>query len=273
VSRQQRWFKLWIVESDSIRRLCQFSGYSKATLERIKDYWLKQTPPAKHVDYWSVEYMVYDATYFHKDGCLLNLMDAITKQIIAHTWVKKESFKESYPWFLSLKKQGLEPSFITTDGEQSTLRAMRLIWPETALQRCLYHIKHEGMRWLRTYPKTDAGKELRDLLSRLCWIKTTADKKQWIEEYSNWVSRYKEFVLSLPKSTVAYRDLKRTVSLINHALPDMFRYLEDSHVPSTTNALEGFHSQLKADYQRHRGLSKEHRLQYFKWYCYYNNFD
>lgn len=215
--------------------------------------------------------MVYDATYFHKDGCLLNLMDALTKQVIAHTWVRKESFKESYPWFLGLKKQGLEPLFITTDGEQSTLRAMRLIWPKTTLQRCLYHIKHEGMRWLRTYPKTEAGKELRKLLSRLCRIETEADKETWIEEYRRWVNGYKEFVLSLPRSTVAYRDLKRTMALINHALPDMFRYLEDSHVQSTTNALEGFHSQLKADYQRHRGLSKEHRLQYFQWYCYYKN--
>jgi len=40
----------------------------------------------------------------------------------------------------------------------------------------------------------------------------------------------------------------------------------NSNVPSTTNALEGFHSRLKADYQRHRGLTKEHRVQWIiKW--------
>ena len=269
--RERQWFKLWVIEGDSIRRLCQLSGYGKNKLERIKDYWLTQMPPAQHTDWSLVKYVVYDATYFPQEGCLLNLMDATTKHILAHCWVKKESFRESYPWFLSLRQQGLEPLFITTDGEQSTLRAMRMVWPQAALQRCLYHIKHEGMRWLRTYPKTDAGKELRGLLSGLCGIKTTVQKEKWTEAYRDWVSRYKDFVLSLPKSTIAYKDLKRTMNLINHALPDMFRYLEDSRVQSTTNSLEGFHSQLKADYQRHRGLNKEHRLQYFHWYCYYKN--
>ena len=199
------------------------------------------------------------------------MMDTTTKHILAHCWVKKESFKEAYPWFMSLKQRGLDPSFITTDGEQSIIQAVHLAWPQAALQRCLYHIKHEGMRWLRTHPKTEAGRELRDLLSGLCWIKTIQDKEKWTGEYRNWVSRYKEFVLSLPKSTVAYKDLKRTMNMIDHALPDMFNYLEDSLVQSTTNALEGFHSQLKADYQRHRGLNKVHRLQYFHWYCYYKN--
>lgn len=268
--RQQHWFKLWITESDSVRRLCQLSGYSKATLEHIKDYWLKQRPE-EDIDYSLVRYMVYDATYFHKEGCLLNLMDATNQQILAHRYVQKESFKEAYPWFLGLRTEGLNPLFITTDGEQSILRAMRLVWPQTQLQRCLYHLQHEGMRWLRSNPKIEAGKELRSLLSGLCCIKTIQERDTFLQAYHSWVSRYREFVLSLPKSTVAYKDLKRTMNLINRALPAMFCYLKNPQVHSTTNALEGFHSRLKADYQRHRGLSKEHRLGYIHWYCYYEN--
>jgi hypothetical protein len=83
--------------------------------------------------------------------------------------------------------------------------------------------------------------------------------------------KYESFIKALPKSTVAHKDLKRTIVLLNNALPDMFYYLEDSQVQSTTNALEGFHSRLKADYQRHRGLSKEHKISYLNWYCYYKN--
>ena len=56
-----------------------------------------------------------------------------------------------------------------------------------------------------------------------------------------------------------------------HALPDMFYYLEDQQVHATTNALEGFHSRLKLDYRRHRGLPKEHRISYLNWYCYFKN--
>ena len=201
----------------------------------------------------------------------MNLMNAQDQKIIAHIYVKKESFRDSYGWFIKLKRQGLNPSFVTTDGERSILRAMRLVWPGARLQRCLYHIQREGKRWLRTYPKTEAGKELRILLSKLTTVKTGEDRDAFIQGFRDWSTKYREFVLTLPRTTVAFKDLRRTVGLLNHALPDMFHFLEDKHVHSTTNTLEGFHSRLKSDYQRHRGLTREHRIQYIHWYCYLNN--
>ncbi len=246
------------------------SGYSRSKLNSIKDYWLKQIPK-EQILYTEVRYIIYDATYFHKDGCLLNIMNAQDQHIIAHIYVQKESFKDAYPWFMSLKYQGLNPLFITTDGEQSIMRAIKLVWPGARLQRCLYHLQHEGMRWLRTYPKTEAGKALRNILFNLSRIKTMKERDAFIGDYDTWVRRYKDFVLSLPRNIVASKDLRRTIVLIKNALPDMFYYLEDEHVHATTNALEGFHSRLKADYRRHRGLSREHRLQYIRWYCYFEN--
>jgi transposase-like protein len=215
--------------------------------------------------------MIYDATYFHKDGCLLNLMNGIDQKIIAHLYVKKESFKEAYPWFASLKQQGLNPRFITTDGERSIMRAMRLVWPEVIIQRCLYHLQREGMRWLRTYPKTEAGKELRAILSQINRIKSVAERDVFIRRYIEWLKTYQDYVYSLPQSTIAHKDLKRTLVLINNALPDMFHFLKDRNIYSTTNPLEGFHSRLKSDYRRHRGLTKEHKIQYINWYCYFEN--
>ncbi len=189
-------------------------------------------------------------------------MNANDQKIVAHLYVEKESFKDAYPWFISLKHQGLNPLFITTDGERSIIRAMKLVWPEVKLQRCLYHLQHEGMRWLRTFPKTEAGKELRTILAKLSRVKTVKERDVFIHGYNIWVSKYKEFVRSLPRTTVAFKDLQRTTVLIDNALPDMFFYLDNSCVHSTTNALEGFHSRLKTDYQRHRGLTREHRIQY-----------
>ncbi len=215
--------------------------------------------------------MIYDATYFHKDGCLLNLMNTTNQKIIAQIYVQKENFEDAYNWFISLRHQGLSPVFMTTDGERSITRAMKLVWPGVKLQRCLYHLQHEGMRWLRTYPKTDAGKELRAILSKLSRVKTLQERDTFIKAYLTWVNKYEEFVLSLPRTGVAFKDLRRTMVLINNALPDMFHYLTNKSVPSTTNALEGFHSRLKTDYQRHRGLTKKHRIQYIRWYCYLKN--
>ncbi len=240
------------------------------SLSRIKNYWLEQTPPHQ-LDYAQVQYLVYDATYFHKDGCLVNLMDATDQKILAHLYIRKESFKEVYPWLVSLKQQGLSPRFITTDGEQSILRALRLVWPQAKLQRCLYHLQHEGMRWLRSYPKTEAGRVLRRLLSGLSRIKTREERNSFMAGYGGWLEQYQDIVLALPHTLVAYKDLKRTMVLLNHALADMFYYLEDQQIHSTTNALEGFHSRLKADYQRHRGLSPKHKICFIDWYCYFKN--
>jgi hypothetical protein len=258
------------MENYSVRQLCKLSGYSAFKLNGIKDYWLEKIPKEES-EYSEVGYMVYDATYFHKEGCLLNLMNADNQKIIAHRYVKKEAFLEVYPWFSSLKGQGLNPQYITTDGERSVMRAMRLVWPEAKLQRCLFHLQREGMRWLRSYPKTEAGKQLRILLSKLSWIKTVTERDAFIEEYGKWLKKYGDYIKSLPNTTVACKDLKRTVGLINNALPDMFYYLQDQRVHPTTNALEGFHSRMKTDYQRHRGLTKEHKISYIHWYIYFKN--
>lgn len=198
-------------------------------------------------------------------------MSAQEQKIISNIHTNKEGYKTVLPWFLSLKNQGLDPLYVTMDGERGVIRAIEEIWPEAKIQRCLYHIQREGMRWLRTYPKTEAGRDLRALLSTLCSIETVKERDLFIQRFYQWLEHYLDFVQSLPKNQVAFKDLKRTISLIKNALPNMFHYLHETNIHKTTNALEGFYSRLKSDYQRHRGLSQEHKIQYLKWYCYYKN--
>lgn len=193
-----------------------------------------------------------------------------SQTIIASIYADREGFKSTHPWFEELKRQGLYPDAVAMDGEISVLRAIRTVWPKTKVQRCLFHIQREGMRWLRTYPKTEAGRELRSILSTLCYVKNFKERKIFIQRFQQWLERHNEFVQSLPKTTVAFKDLKRTIVLIKNALPDMFRYLGNS-LPATTNVLESFYSRLKADYRRHRGLSQNNKICYLKWYCHYKN--
>ncbi len=198
-------------------------------------------------------------------------MDVKEQTIISNIYTKKEGFKSVYPWFKKLKKQGLMPHYIVMDGEKSVMRAIAMVWPKTSIQRCLYHIQREGMRWLRTYPKTVAGRELRYLLRTLCSIKSINERNQFIENYKSWINKYKNFVKSLPITNIAFKDLKRTIVLINNALPDMFYYLKEPNIPATTNTMESFYSRLKADYRRHRGLTQKHKIRYLKWCCFFKN--
>ncbi len=195
----------------------------------------------------------------------------MTQKTISHIYESRESYTSVYPWFWGLEKKGLNPRFITMDGEKSVIRAIQQIWPETKIQRCLYHIQREGMRWLRTYPKTLAGRELRELLKTLGRIETWKERNTFITSYVSWLNKHEAFVRALPHSEVAYKDLKKAMRLIWNGLPDMFHYLKDRNVPKMTNMLEGFYSRLKSDYRRHRGLTEKHKIGYLKWYCYFKN--
>jgi len=198
-------------------------------------------------------------------------MSAVDQKLISNIYAKKEGYRNVYAWFSRLSKEGLNPLYITMDGEQSVIRAVKEIWAQTKIQRCLYHIQREGMRWLRTYPKTQAGKDLRRLLKTLCKITTSAEKDEFITSYVIWLDQYRGFVLSLPSTDIAFKDLKKTMTLIYKALPDMFHYLSDKNIRKTTNTLESFYSRLKADYRKHRGLTEEHKISYLNWYCYFKN--
>ena len=272
VSRQkeQAWFKLWVTESFSIRQLSKISGHSKSKLERIKNYWLNQLPPSR-LDYSQYKYVLFDGTYFHKNGCLILLMDALTQRIIMNAYVATESYKTVHPMLIQLNALGLRPQALILDGHRMVIRAIREAWGTVIIQRCLYHIQREGLRWLRTYPKTEAAKELQKLLRYLPKIKDIERKNLFLCNYANWIDTYKKFVSTLPSSTVACKDLKRTMALIANAIPDMFHYLDDSNIHSTTNCLESFFSRLKADFRRHRGLSETHKKSYLRWYCYFKN--
>lgn len=200
------------------------------------------------------------------------MMDALTPKILVNDYVDKESYQTVYPLLLRLRSQGLMPKAVTMDGHLHVIRAFKDVWPALTIQRCLYHILRQGLSWLRTFPKTQAARELRALLLGICYIRSFKDRDVFVNAYNQWLQKYRNFVKSLSPTSVAFKDLKRTVALINHALPDMFHYLEDQLIAPTTNKLENLFSRLKSDFQRHRGLSEQHKTAYLKWYCHYANY-
>ena len=66
-----------------------------------------------------------------------------------------------------------------------------------------------------------------------------------------------------------FSGIKRTRSMLLHVLPDLFHYLDDAHISTTTNGLEGYFSRLKSHYRQHRGLSPRKRPNYFAWYFHF----
>jgi hypothetical protein len=240
-------------------------------LERIKNYWLDRDPPWHGWDYSAFRYLLLDATYFHKDNCLVLVVDPVTQLVLQTTFIKRECYEALFPMISQLNLCGLHPSALVSDGHKTVLHALHDTWPNTIYQRCLYHIQRQGMAWIRFRPKTQAGKDLRRLLANLTSINTLHKRKTWVYAYRDWLKQHRDFVASLPNTSVAFKDLKRTMALINNALPNMFHFLKIPSLPSTNNLLEGIFSRLKADFRRHRGLSHKHKRSYFIWYFFFKN--
>jgi hypothetical protein len=97
-------------------------------------------------------------------------------------------------------------------------------------------------------------------------IRTCEDRDQFIDRFNAWEERYGTRIALHPETGWVFSDLKRARSMVWAALPDMFRYLEDPSIPTSTNALEGYFARLKQRYRQHHGLGRRHRDAYIQWY-------
>ena len=188
-----------------------------------------------------------------------------------------EHYEEIKEDISNLIKLGVQIESFTTDGHKSILKAIKKAMPDVIVQRCLVHIQRMCLLWITRYPKHTASLELRRLVLLLLKIKTENDKLYWTKEFALWYERHQKY---LNEKTVhpesgrywyKHKLLRRSYSTIKRALPNMFHYLKNPAIPSTTNGIEGFFSHLKNHLDLHRGLTTQHRIDFIKWYVYLSN--
>ena len=227
---------------------------------------MARSPVNHYLDLSVIKYLQFDGTYFKHENCLMVLMDNGTSKVIAHKYHYRENYESAYQIFKEMNDDALNPEAITVDGNTSVIRALKAVWPGIIIQRCIAHILRQGLSWLRRYPKIQASKDLRRVLLTVTGVKDIKRRDMFIKDFEKWEKQYGHFVQSLPSTHKVYGDLQRTRSLVLHALPCMFHYLDNKCIAATTNKLEGYFSRLKEIYRKHRGLSKNHRQNYFAWY-------
>jgi hypothetical protein len=232
---------------------------------------LARFPVRSVLDLSTVKYVQFDGTYFKHENCLMLLMDNTTGKVVAHKYHHRENYESAYQMFKEMHDGDLNPEAITIDGNTSVIRALKAVWPDIIIQRCITHIQRQGLAWLRRFPKIQASKDLRRILLTITEVKDRGRRDLFIKDFEEWEKLYGQSVDALPSSHKVYGDLQRTRSLLLHALPNMFHYLDDKRIAATTNKLEGYFSRLKEIYRKHRGLSKKHRQSYFAWYINFKN--
>lgn len=267
LDQEKIWFERWMAEGYSVRQLSAQSGHSPNKLRQIIDHWLALEPVDTLGSLGGFSHLIFDGTFLHRPTSIACLMDAASHTVIRGRLGVHENSEPQLLGFLKpLKKRGLKPVSVTTDGSPQVIRVFRRLWPEILPQRCLVHIQRQGLVWCRQYPRRPDARALRRIFLDVMSIDTKEKQKLFLDHVRLWEEQHGVLIAARPERGRVFSDLKRARSMLLNALPNMFYYLDDPCIPKSTNGIEGYFARLKAHYRSHRGLDPGKRQNYFSWY-------
>ena len=175
-----------------------------------------------------------------------------------------------------------EPVVVVSDGGTGFRKAVKKAWPNTKVQRCVFHVFCQIRRYTTNKPNTAAGIELYALAKELLHVGSQFDADRWVDSFVSWTSRYNRFLSQMtydengnsrPTHERLLKAQHSIVRLLNEGT--LFTYLDEKLedeigvIPSTNNQIEGgINSRLRAMLREHRGLSVERRIKAVFWWCY-----
>lgn len=158
--------------------------------------------------------------------CLLIALSD-TGHVIAWQWAARES---TAAWE-ALFGQFPPPEVVVTDGGSGIRSALANTWPDTAVQRCLFHLQMNVTRELTRNPRLKAGRALRALAMNLSTVTHVDTAIQWRLALEGWWQRFGH----LTKERTFYEHRRRAVEwfLLLREVP-LERAHQHAHVPEPT---------------------------------------
>ena len=187
------WFEDWVIGRQTIEQISKESGYPTRTLIRYLHDCLAKQPvfsvyPSERVN------LLIDGTYFNNDLCLILYRDNTIKFTQLYRLTNGEWYEELKEDLENLSKLGVQIESITCDGHKGLLKAVRKVCKQAAIQRCLVHIQRMCKIWLTMRPQSQAGMELRRIVSRLHLIRTTDERDYWLVSLVKWHQEHEAFI-------------------------------------------------------------------------------
>ena len=245
----------------------------------FKPLWLIEVPnnPDKHRVH---DQIFIDGTYT-KSGCLLIATNG--DNVLCWHWCQQET-THAYTQLLS---KLTAPLCVVLDGGRGAQAAIKKLWPNTLIQRCLVHAQRVVRRYTTSRPRTDAGRDIYALALRLTQIDRIEDAREWTLDLHNYGVEYRDFLnektlninnrcgtgkryefthLRVRKAYNCLVNLQRKRHLFTYLTrPDAA--MSDEKWASNTNQLEGgINSQLKFIARCHRGRGGERQRKMLEWW-------
>lgn len=219
-----------------------------------------------------VIYLKIDGKYFGRWGCLLVFKEGTN--IIFWDFVERENYVNYTRNLGRLAASGYDVFGVTSDWHGSLVSAVKSAFLDIPHQRCLVHTWHLCRRLLTKHPATEAGQNLLELAGLLNGIKTHGDKGVWLAWLRRFEREYGDFINQRTYHEdgrhwwFTHRNLRRAFRTLKSSLPNLFIYLDNPLIEKDTNGLESEFSHLGGKLAHRRGLKREKRINFLKWYFY-----
>ncbi len=172
-----------------------------------------------------------------------------------------------------------EPMMAVSDGSPGLSRAAHAIWPNTRIQRCVFHVASQAKRRTTLNPKLECGRELLKIANKLKDAKDATSAALWLAEYNNWCTKWesflREFTLKDGRKIYAHERLRKArrslTKLINDGTLFAFMDMQEEYGgvwDSTSNVIESSNASIREMLRLHRGLPLIRRIKAIFWWCY-----
>ena len=268
-----------MTKKQPLEDLAKQAGKSVKTLQRWFKEFLNNPPEPRPLPNPRCIALI-DGTYFKRISCSVLYYDHKKKKLLWWRWSSGERAEEIIADLEALKVRGVILKAAVTDGRKALILALKTVYPDILLQRCMVHLERQALAWLTRQPKYPAGRELRELSLVLNVIDSKPKRNLWLKLFQQWGQKYDEFLKERTLSfdgkrwRYTHRNLRKVRKHLLNALTCMFTYLKHPNVPKDTNELEGGKfSGLKEIIFNHRGIPKYKRPNFLAWYYYFKQLD
>lgn len=253
VKRQHRKDRLvtWLTGVQSKADIATRYGLTRQALSKEFKTFFQENPNPEVSQGFQAKRLIVDAKFIH--GSALCALIAVTEQDeILWQFAEAENYST---WSVFLARFS-PPQVVVADGQKGMHYFVKRHWPQTAFQRCHFHMVSLVIHYLSRNPKEEAGVEILKLLYQLKYIATHEQKKRWLMFHVIWEKQYeKVFGAKTEGGQYQYRKLRSVRFIMRRAIPNLFTYLDYPGCPNTTNLVEGWvNTAIAEGLRRHRGL-------------------
>jgi hypothetical protein len=231
-------------------------GCSTKTIQRKID----SVQVVKNKVFMPMANVIMDTTYFGRNFGVMAFKDSTSGTMLYLDFVKHETLLLYERGIEEISRRGIKIQSIVCDGKKGIFA----LFPTIPMQMCQFHMVKIVNRYLTRKPKTNASKELRDIVLKL----TRSSRCEFTDLLEKWDLKWDDYLNEQTKGkkrkVYTHKRLRSAYLSLKRHLPYLFTFEDhpDLMMANTTNALDGHFAALKNKLRNHNGLSKQRKIKF-----------